>query len=115
VEILDVYGIVDGHEQVNVAGVSLGISPGSQFVFFFDMQALCYIGRTDNPSFIGSEPVDSLADRIWRSVGPSGPNKDYMYDLAEAVRKLAPESHDSYLYDLETRLRKLDGDNSNNE
>jgi hypothetical protein len=26
-----------------------------------------------------------------------------MYDLAEAVRKLAPESHDSYLYDLEVR------------
>jgi glutathione-specific gamma-glutamylcyclotransferase len=92
VEILDIYGIVDGHEQVNVAGVSPGISPGSQFVFFFDMQALCYIGRTDNPFFsmnfhhfspkllthlgvVGSEPVDSLADRIWRSVGPSGPNK----------------------------------------
>lgn len=27
--------------------------------------------------------------------------EDYMYDLAEAVQKLAPESHDAYLYALE--------------
>jgi cation transport protein ChaC len=54
----------------------------------------CYVGRNDNPSFgtlqslqnlykarhtygttVGSEPLDVLAHRIWRSVGPSGPNK----------------------------------------
>jgi len=69
VEILDVYGIVDGHEQVNVAGVSLGISPGSQFVFFFDMQALCYIGRTDNPFFsMNFQPLSPQAiDPPWCS------------------------------------------------
>lgn len=54
----------------------------------------CYVGRPDNPSFrmpfsinaptlfsakigtlVGSEPIDKLAERIWHSVGPSGPNK----------------------------------------
>jgi len=86
-----VYGILeDGREYVKIP------------------EAFCYIGRTDNPSFIGSESLESLTDRIWRSVGPSGPNKDYLYELAEAVRKLAPESYDSHLYSLETRLRKLD-------
>ena len=29
--------------------------------------------------------------------------KDYLYDLAKAVRKLAPESHDSHLDALEVR------------
>src|ERR1700691_716341 len=62
-------------------------------VYFFVVQAFCYIGRTDNPLFsrsffcfppivlltrldvVGSEPLDVLADRIWRSIGPSGRNK----------------------------------------
>jgi len=64
----------------------------------------CYIGRTDNPSFIGSEPLDVLADTIWRCVGPSGKNKDYLYKLAEAIRKLAPESHDPHLHALEVSM-----------
>ncbi|KAF5340542.1 hypothetical protein D9757_014847 [Collybiopsis confluens] len=71
----------------------------------------CYVGRNDNPSFIGSEPLDALAYKIWESVGPSGPNKEYLYNLVEAVRRLAPESHDSHLYALETRIRALDREN----
>jgi glutathione-specific gamma-glutamylcyclotransferase len=68
---------------------------------------------------VGSEPLDALAEHIWSSVGPSGRNKacivtvsqmslmmscilqDYLYDLAAAVRKLAPESYDSHLFALE--------------
>ncbi|TFY80548.1 hypothetical protein EWM64_g3467 [Hericium alpestre] len=34
---------------------------------------------------------------------------DYLYNLVAAVRKLAPESHDSHLYALEARIRELDG------
>ncbi|KAI0824689.1 ChaC-like protein [Trametes gibbosa] len=87
-EEIDIHGLVDGHEQVVIRK--------------------CYVGLPDNPSFIGSEPIDRLAEHIWRSVGPSGPNKDYLYHLTEAVRRLAPESHDSHLFELETRCRALD-------
>lgn len=52
---------------------------------------------------VGSEPLDDLAKAIWSSVGPSGPNKEYMLKLAAAVRELAPESHDSHLAALEVR------------
>ena len=52
-------------------------------------------------SVVGSEPIDALAEKIWHSVGPSGPNKDYLYGLSAAVRQLSPESHDSHLYALE--------------
>lgn len=86
----DVYVVVDGHDQVVVP------------------QATVYVGRNDNPSFVGSEPLDALAKHIWCSVGPSGRNKDYLYDLAAAVRELAPESYDSHLFALEERLRALD-------
>ncbi|PFH46901.1 hypothetical protein AMATHDRAFT_77453 [Amanita thiersii Skay4041] len=64
----------------------------------------CYVGRNDNPSFIGSEPLDILAERIWKSVGPSGANKDYLYKLASAVHELSPSSYDSHLFALEVRL-----------
>ncbi|KZT65983.1 ChaC-like protein [Daedalea quercina L-15889] len=92
-EQLDIWGIVDGREQV---------------VFH---NAFCYVGHNTNASFIGSEPIEQLARKIWESVGPSGPNKDYLYHLAEAVRQLAPESHDSHLFALETRCRELDAEN----
>ncbi|KAI6105158.1 ChaC-like protein [Pisolithus croceorrhizus] len=83
-ETLDVYTVEDGIEKV------------------VTHNAYCYVGRPDNPSFVGSEPLEDLADRIWRSVGPSGRNKDYLYQLAESVRKLAPASFDSHLFALES-------------
>lgn len=71
---------------------------------------------------VGSEPLGELTGTIWHAVGPSGPNKvrccalsrvvldndgtlwqDYVYNLAAAVRALAPEAHDSHLYALEVR------------
>ncbi|KAJ3518274.1 hypothetical protein NMY22_g13761 [Coprinellus aureogranulatus] len=70
--------------------------------------AYCYVGRNDNPSFIGSEPLTELADTIWRSVGPSGPNKEYLYRLADAVRELSPDSWDSHLFSLEALMKKKD-------
>ncbi|KAI0736139.1 ChaC-like protein [Fomitopsis betulina] len=96
-EQLDIWGIVDTHEQV---------------VFH---NAFCYVGHNTNPSFIGSEPIEQLARKIWGSVGPSGPNKEYLYRLAEAVRQLAPESHDSHLFALETRCRELDAELASGE
>ncbi|KJA20885.1 hypothetical protein HYPSUDRAFT_203470 [Hypholoma sublateritium FD-334 SS-4] len=73
--------------------------------------AYCYVGRNDNPSFIGSEPIDALGRKIWESVGPSGPNKEYLYKLVKAVRKLSPDSHDSHLYALEEIVLRLDSEN----
>lgn len=82
---VDVYGMVDGAEKVVLE------------------QATVYVGKADNPSFVGSEPLDILAKRIYDSVGPSGPNKDYLRALSQAVKELAPGSHDSHLHALEVR------------
>ncbi|KAF8055622.1 ChaC-like protein [Lyophyllum atratum] len=89
-ETLDIYGMDGKEETVIIHG------------------AFCYVGRNDNPSFIGSEPLDALSHRIWSSVGPSGRNKDYLYHLVAAVRDLSPSSYDSHLYALEARVRALD-------
>ncbi|EDR04811.1 uncharacterized protein LACBIDRAFT_304070 [Laccaria bicolor S238N-H82] len=89
-EVLDIYNIENGVEKIIIHN------------------AICYVGRHDNPSFIGSEPLKALAHIISTSVGPSGPNKEYLYQLADSVRKLSPESYDSHLFALETRVRQLD-------
>ncbi|KAF8870595.1 ChaC-like protein [Gymnopilus junonius] len=82
-ETLDIYGVDEqGAEKVIIQN--------------------CYVGRNDNPSF---------GHRIWKSVGPSGRNKDYLYKLAESVRDLSPSSYDSHLYALEAVVRNLDGQN----
>ncbi|KAG5730230.1 Cation transport regulator-like protein [Termitomyces sp. T112] len=89
-ETLDIYGM-NGNEETIIIH-----------------KAFCYVGRDDNPSFVGYEPLDLLAERIWTSVGPSGRNKDYLYNLVQAIRELSPNSHDSHLYALEARVRALD-------
>ncbi|KAF5347561.1 hypothetical protein D9756_010636 [Leucocoprinus leucothites] len=90
-ETLDIHSVIDGKEQTIIHN------------------AFCYVGRNDNPSFIGSEPLDILADRIWRTVGPSGPNKEYLFKLADSVRELSPDSYDSHLFALEDMVKALDG------
>ncbi|PPQ83840.1 hypothetical protein CVT25_000899 [Psilocybe cyanescens] len=93
-EYLD-YREKDGYtmETLNIYGVDTN---GTEQVIIHN----CYVGRNDNPSFIGSEPLDALGYRIWKS--------DYLYKLAESVRQLSPESFDSHLYALETIVRDLD-------
>ncbi|KAF8178873.1 ChaC-like protein [Mycena galopus ATCC 62051] len=89
-ESMPIYGIVDGAETTII------------------QHAYCYVGRKDNPSFIGSEPLPALAHRIWISIGPSGTNKEYLYNLANAVRELSPQSYDKHLFALEDLVKALD-------
>ncbi|ORY34552.1 ChaC-like protein [Naematelia encephala] len=70
--------------------------------------ATIWIGRLDNPAFVGLEPLSDLANKIHKRIGPSGPNKDYLYKLAESVRTLYPHVRDDYLFELETAVRRLD-------
>jgi len=103
-EYLD-YREKDGYtmETLNIYGID---TTGAETTIIRD--AYCYVGRNDNPSFIGSEPIDALGRKIWESIGPSGPNKEYLYNLVKAVRKLSPDSHDSHLYALEEIVLRLD-------
>ncbi|KAH8827897.1 ChaC-like protein [Flagelloscypha sp. PMI_526] len=97
----------DGYtkETIDIWGVSV---TGEDIVVVHG--ATAYVGRRDNPSFIGSEHLDVLSERIHRSVGPSGKNKDYLFQLANAVRMLSPNSFDSHLFALEERVRALDAE-----
>lgn len=67
---------------------------------------LVYIATTDNAAFLGAAPDAEIAAQIARSSGPSGPNRDYLLRLADALRAL--EYDDAHVFSLERQLRLLE-------
>jgi cation transport regulator ChaC len=61
-----------------------------------------YVARRDNPAFLGPAPLRELADHIAASHGPSGSNRDYVLQLAAALRELGDE--DAHVLALERLL-----------
>lgn len=53
-----------------------------------------YVADSDNPAYLGPAPMPELAQHIARAHGPSGSNRDYALQLAEALRELGdPDPH----------------------
>lgn len=72
------------------------------------IKCLVYIGLPDNPQFLGPQDPQRLAEHIVKSRGPSGENKDYLYQLEEALNGLSPESGDEHISDLAKRCREVE-------
>jgi len=66
-------------------------------------EGLVYIATEDNEAYLGPAPTEAIARQIARSVGPSGPNRDYLLHLAEALRALG--DHDPHVFEIEGHLR----------
>ncbi|KPP97507.1 gamma-glutamylcyclotransferase [Marinobacter sp. HL-58] len=64
---------------------------------------LVYIATEDNAAFLGPASSAEIARQIANSAGPSGPNSDYLLNLAEALRALG--DHDPHVFELESHLR----------
>ena len=67
------------------------------------VEGVVYIAPRDNPAFLGPAPVDELVEQIRHSAGPSGPNSQYLLDLACALRAIGAE--DPHVFELENRLK----------
>jgi cation transport protein ChaC len=72
------------------------------------IKCLVYIGLPDNPQFLGPQDPQALAEKIVQSRGPSGENRDYLYQLEEALRGLSEESADEHVFDLARRCREVE-------
>ncbi|CAB4385943.1 unnamed protein product [Rhizophagus irregularis] len=69
--------------------------------------AIVYIATTKNEEYVGPTSLDLLAQKIYECIGPSGPNSEYLLNLASALRTIAPNAYDAHLFDLEERILKL--------
>ena len=66
---------------------------------------LIYIAAPDNAAFLGPAAERDIARHIARSAGPSGPNSDYLNQLAAALRALG--RHDQHVFDIERHMAEL--------
>lgn len=72
------------------------------------IKCLVYIGLPDNPQFLGPQDPQALAEKIVQSRGPSGENREYLYQLEEALKDLSEESADEHVFDLARRCREIE-------
>lgn len=63
-----------------------------------------YIAAPCNPAFLGDAPLDAIASHIAACHGPSGSNRDYLLQLAAALRELGDS--DEHVMDLASRLSR---------
>ena len=77
------------------------------------VRASIYIATPDNPAFAGDTPLPALARTIHSAHGPSGSNRAYLFELADALRGLHGltgvdgAAQDAHVFDLEDAVRVL--------
>ncbi|MEZ4450932.1 MAG: gamma-glutamylcyclotransferase [Nannocystaceae bacterium] len=67
------------------------------------VSALLYRATPENPNYLGPASIEVIASRVLESVGPSGPNVEYVLRLAEALRAI--DADDPHVYELERVVR----------
>jgi len=65
-----------------------------------------YVADERNPAYLGAASTRDIATHIAGSHGPSGSNRDYVLQLAEALRGLG--DMDPHVFELESLLRPED-------
>lgn len=66
---------------------------------------LVYIATADNEAFLGETSEHEIARQIFHASGPSGPNRDYLLGLADALRNM--HLQDSHVFGIEKYLKIL--------
>ena len=67
------------------------------------LNVLVYMAGENNPNFVGPEDPDATAAVARASVGPSGPNSEYVTRLADALRGMG--AHDPHVFEIDTLVR----------
>lgn len=68
-------------------------------------EGLVYIALEDNPAFLGPAPEEDIARHIQRSHGPSGPNIDYLLNLADSLRRMSVD--DPHVFEIEKHANRI--------
>ncbi|MDP5206183.1 gamma-glutamylcyclotransferase [Alishewanella sp. SMS8] len=66
---------------------------------------LVYLASADNEAYLGPDSDAAIAAHIAVSAGPSGPNSEYLLQLAASLRELG--EHDEHVFAIERELLNL--------
>jgi cation transport regulator ChaC len=67
--------------------------------------ALVYVATPDNRNYLGCAPLRDIAAQVIEAEGPSGPNREYVIELARALRDM--NARDDHVFRLERVLRSM--------
>ncbi|CAH0561872.1 unnamed protein product [Brassicogethes aeneus] len=70
-------------------------------------EIVIYLANNENPQYAGPAELTEIARQVVTSVGPSGPNIDYVCNLAKIMRDILPEIDDAHLFSLEKHVLNL--------
>jgi cation transport regulator ChaC len=95
----DVFDHLDHREKNGYVRYELAIhfADGSE-------PGVTYVASHENEAFLGSAPLERMVEQIRRSSGESGPNTDYVLELANALRDLAVD--DPHVFEIEAALQR---------
>lgn len=67
------------------------------------VEGVVYIAHEGNHAFLGAAPLDAVVQQIIGAAGPSGTNREYLFELARALREL--DADDPHVFELEAAVR----------
>lgn len=67
-----------------------------------ETEAIVYLATPDNEAYLGPATEVEIAAHIAKSQGPSGPNRDYVLELAKALRAMGEQ--DEHVFAIERQL-----------
>jgi glutathione-specific gamma-glutamylcyclotransferase len=68
-------------------------------------QVIVYVADSDNPNFVGPEEVPRIVEVVTVAQGPSGANRDYVLQLAQALLAMGVE--DPHVFECAHGLRAV--------
>ena len=68
-------------------------------------EALVYVATEENPHYLGPATPEQIAHQALGARGPSGPNTEYILELADALRRL--DVDDDHVFAVDAALRAL--------
>ncbi|XP_048130023.1 gamma-glutamylcyclotransferase 2-3 isoform X2 [Rhodamnia argentea] len=95
------YRISDEEDQRTAITDPAAITPAVSGV-------VVYIGSPEkkiNQNYLGPAPLEDIARQIVLAEGPSGPNRDYLFQLEKALLQIGCE--DKHVKDLADEVRRL--------
>lgn len=96
----------NGYERCSVPFYPLDSAEAGECVESIE-NIVIYVATKDNDSYAGhTSDLNEIANQISDAHGPSGSNSEYVFRLADAMRRIFPHHYDDHLFELEKLLKE---------